>query len=349
MEEQQPLQIICLQTYLTQYHYRSYPILKEHLRKCIQQKRVRYPAVVILPECIGIWFYLMCVPMSEFLRNYFFNDHHLFFIIYTLITHIWLFFKQIYKNYHSKTTWLGLIQRSWFTLFAEETCLVYKKLFSELACETNCTIVAGSIFMYDDVDQRDLYNMSCVFEPNNGSICLQSGKQYPVADEIHFINSYKKKPLIYSIPNTNVDIGVLICADSWMPQVYEEYNQIIFNSQRRFLFIIVALNTDQWNIPWPGYDTHCDVPKDVEEKHLKSFSLSEAWLHYAVNRGFEVLSKRNDLIGYGVVCCQGVLNIMNDIQAQGESVILIKRSQTEAKLLFEAKTCSDERILTCEF
>jgi len=179
--------------------------------------------------------------------------------------------------------------------------------------------------------------MSCVFEPNNGSICLQSGKQYPTADEINFIDSYQQSPSIYSIPNTNIDISVLICADSWMPQVYEQYNNIKFNSSRRFLFIIVALNIGEWNIPWPGYDTHVDIPNDVKTKHLNTYSLSKAWFHYAINRG------------YGVICCQGILNIMNDIQAQGESIILIKRSKSEAKILFEAKTYTDQRIIICEF
>jgi hypothetical protein len=370
MEEQQALKIICLQTHLTQYHYQSYPILKEYFLKRIHlgikskyftnnilfnQVRAQHPTLVIFPECTGTWLYLMCVPMPKFLRNYFFNyrdiktNRHLLFISYTLITHIRLFFKQIYKNYHSKCTWLGLIQRSWFSLFADQTYLIYKKLFSELACETNCTIIAGTIFMYENSNKNNLYNMSYVFEPNNGSICLQSGKQYPTADEIHFIDSYKQSPSIYSIPNTNIDIGVLICADSWMPQVYEQYNNIEFNSKRRFLFIIVALNIGEWNISWPGYDIHVDIPNDVKIKHLNTYSLSKAWFHYAINRGFNILNKRNDLIGYGVICCQGILNIMNDIQAQGESIILIKRSKNEGKILFEAKTYKDERIITCEF
>jgi hypothetical protein len=231
-------------------------------------------------------------------------------------------------------------------LFAEQTYSIYTRLFGELARETNCTIVAGSIFMKKE---NKLYNMSCVFEPNHGVICLQAGKRYPVADEIHFIDSYQKTPSIYAIPQTNVDIGVLICADSWMPEVYEQYNQIEFNSNRRFLFIIVALNIDQWNIPWPGYDPYVDVPKDVERKHLNTYSLPKAWFHYAINRGFDVLSQRKDLEGYGIVCCQGILNIMNDIQAEGESIILLKRSKTETNILLEAETFQNERILTCEF
>jgi hypothetical protein len=76
-------------------------------------------------------------------------------------------------------------------------------------------------------------------------------------------------------------IQILICADSWMPEK--------FNPNRRFLLIIIALNIGEWNIPCPGYDIHVDTPKDVKNKHL---SLFEAWFHYAINRGFEVLTKR---------------------------------------------------------
>ncbi|CAF0876800.1 unnamed protein product [Adineta steineri] len=368
--QQKSLQIICLQTSLTQYHYQSYSILKNYLLKRIHlgiksqlptnknlfnEVRAQNPTLVILPESTGAWLYLMCVPMPQFLRNYFFNyrniktNRHLLFITYTLITHIRLYFKEIYRNYHSKCTWIGLIQHSWFSLFAEQTYSIYKKLFSELACETNTTIVAGSIFTYENSNKNKLQNISYVFEPNNGSICLQSGKQYPTSEESHFIDCYKQPPSIYSIPNTNIDIGVLVCADSWMPQVYEEYSKIELDPNRRFLYIIVALSTGEWNTPWPGYDTNVDIPKDVDNKHLTTFSLPKAWFHYAVNRGFNVLSKRNDLIGYGVICCQGVLNIMNDIQAQGESIILIKRSKTEASILYEANIYEDEKILTCEF
>lgn len=39
MEEQQALQIICLQTSLTQYHYHSYPILNEYFLKRIHLAR----------------------------------------------------------------------------------------------------------------------------------------------------------------------------------------------------------------------------------------------------------------------------------------------------------------------
>ncbi|CAF1227297.1 unnamed protein product [Rotaria sp. Silwood1] len=371
MEEQQPLQIICLQTSLTQYHYQSYAILKQYFLERIHLSikptlatnnilfngiRAQHPTLVILPECTGTWLYLMCVPMPQYLRNFFFNyqttkiNRHILFMCYTLLTHIRLFVKEIDKNYHSKFTWLGLIKRSWFSLFADQTYNIYTKLFSELACETNCTIVAGSTFMYENINKNNFYNMSYVFEPNYGSICIQSGKQYPVYDEISFIDNYQKQPSIYSIPNTNIDIAILICADSWMPQVYEQYNRKeLFNSNRRFLFIIISLNIGEWNIPWPGYDRQHDTPKDVNNKHIKTYSLSNAWFHYAIHRGIDILNKRNDLLGYGVICCQGILNIMNDIQAQGESMIVLKRSENEKEILYEAKTYKDEKILICEF
>ena len=370
MEEQQALQIVCLQTHLTQYHYQSYPILKryllERIRRGLQaqppigdlprdEARARQPTLVILPECTGTWLYLMCVPMPQFLRHYFFHERatnsnrHLLFIIYTLITHLPLFSKAIYRNYHSAKTWPSLLRQSWFSLFAERTLTIYKRLFSELASETNCTIVAGSIFARGESNEGKLYNISYVFEPKNGSICLQAGKRYPVADESDFIDCYKQLPVIYSIPNTNVDIGVLLCADSWMPQVYEGYNRIALHGNRRFLFVIVALNTGDWKMPWPGYDATVDVPNDVESAHLATMPLPEAWFHYAVKRGFDALSQRSDLCGYGVVCCQGLLNLMNDIRAEGESVILLKRSRSDAPARYEATTCTDEKILTCEF
>ncbi|CAF1099758.1 unnamed protein product [Adineta ricciae] len=370
MEKQATLQIVCIQTYLTQYHYQSYPILKQYLLQRIRlglktrstttqipsnRERSQQPTLVILPECTGTWLYYMCVPMPRFLHGYFFNsnnrkaNYHLLFIAYTLATHLRLFVKEIYKNYESSKTWPSIFRQSWLTLFARRTFSIYKQLFSELAIETNSTIVAGSIFAYNDSNDNKLYNMSYVFQPNNGAICLQSGKRYPTFEESDFIHSYECSPSIYSIPNTNIDIGILVCADSWMPEVYNDYGWLELNSHRRFLFIIVALNTGDWNMPWPGYDASTDVPNDVDSEHLQTYSLPQAWFHYAVQRAFDALSKRNDLLGYGVICCQGVLNLMNDIRAEGESVILLKRSKDEEKVLFEAKTCVEEKVLTCEF
>lgn len=366
MQQQQVLRIVCAQTHLTQYHYQSYAVLKQHLLERIrvglrahspaaEQTRARQTTLVILPECTGTWLYLMCVPMPAFLRDYFFRDRptkgnrHLLFIIYALITHLRPFSRQIYRNYRSAKTWSSLLRQCWFGLFAEQTLTIYERLFGELASETNCTIVAGSIFAHDDRQAGKLYNMSYVFEPQGGSVCLQAGKRYPVADESDFIDCYQRPPAIYSIPNTDVDLGVLLCADSWMPQVYDEYHRLALHGSRRFLFVIVALNTGDWHMPWPGYDANVDIPSDVDAQHLTSYSLPEAWFRYAVKRGFDELAKRDDLRGYGVVCCQGVLNLMDDIRAEGESVILLKRSQHDAHVVHEAQTCTAEKILTCEF
>lgn len=355
MEEQHALQILCLQTSLTAYHYQSYSILKDYFfQRILAKKHPSKSTLVILPECTGTWLYFMCVPMPGFLRKFFFDssmgkiNRHVVLILFTLLTHLRLYLGEIYRNYHSKTTWWNLIQRSWLTLFARQNLLIYKQLFGELARETHSYIVAGSIFVKDDL----FCNMSYVFEPEHGSICLRSGKQYPVAEECSFIDRYSSSstPSIYSIPNTNIDLGVLICADSWMPEIYDQYRLIQLRPNRRFLFVIVALNTGDWNVPWPGYDRQVETPRDVNEDHVERLSLSEAWFHYAVNRAFNALEQRMDeLLGYGVVCCQGVLNIMNDIQAQGESMMLMKVSKTASVVYHHARTSIDEESLDFQF
>jgi hypothetical protein len=370
MTDQLSLQIICLQTHLTHYHYQSYSILKyallERIRRGIRTStinnttlnntdRAHTPTLVILPECTGTWFYLMCVPMPNYLREFFFNNQyarnnrHRLFVVYTLLTHFYRFIKELYRNYHRRFTWLGLIKRSWFTLFSRQTYALYEQLFSELACETHCTIVAGSTFMHDRTVSMNFCNMSGVFEPDHGSMCLLAGKYYPVSDEKSFLDCYHDVPMIYSIPHTNVDIAVLICADSWMPTVYDQYQQLDFNVNRRFIFVIVALNTGQWNMPWPGYDITCDMPDDVNRIHVNTLPLGQAWHHYAIQRAFNMLTQRCRTVGYGVVCCQGLLNSMNEIEAEGESIILIKRSFHDDIRMFEAKTYQNEQILTCEF
>ena len=350
MPHEPPVQIICLQTRLTQYHYRSYSTLKDYLLNSIGQSHGTRPTLVVLPECIGAWLYLMCVPMPAFLRHFFFREHetsrcrHLLFIVFALITHMRVFFKELCRNYATRKSWLGLIQRSWFGLHSQRTHALYRQLFSELARETNTIIVAGSLFSRDPSDVDALYSVSYVFEPVRGSVCLESGKYYRVADESAFVDRYARAPTIYSIPGTNVDLGVLICADSWMPEIYQLYGKIPSASNRRFLFVIVALNLGRWDIPWPGYDAHCPLPADVQREHLRTYSLGQAWRSYAIDRAFNALEQRQIHPGYGVVCCQGALNIMNDICGEGESMLLMRRAVHDERFFLQGA-----RTLTCEF
>ncbi|CAF0755245.1 unnamed protein product [Didymodactylos carnosus] len=375
------LTLICIQTHLTQYHYQSYSILKKHLLKRIYQtlpsssvhQRALQPTLVVFPECIGSWFYLMHVPMPHFLKNFFFNfipgkslirqhlfSKHTLFIIYTLIINLYSFCKQLWHNYSQNRTWSGLFTRSFFRLFSRKTCETYLKLFSELAKETNCTIVAGSLYTerlelilnqnkhYNiHYTSEGLYNMSCVFEPINGNVCLIQGKQYPVADEIKFIDRYLPSSSIYSIPYTNINIGIIICADSWFPQFYEKF--IDFNNnQKKFLFIIVALNMidknkNEWIYPWSGY-SYFSTPNDVNIKHIQNLTLEQAWYTYAIKRAYNHLDKyfKND---FGVCCCHGIMSIMNDLQANGASTILLKKN---VQMIQEAKTYKNYTILTCD-
>lgn len=348
------LQIICLQTRLTHDHYRSYSALKGHLIECIRQARKdsTLPGLIILPECCGTWFYLMSFPIPQWIdRNSMFRRYrHSLFVLYTLLRHLPSFFIELYRNWHVRTSWFAWIQRSFLTLVARPMKTLYQQFFAELARESQCTVVAGSIFTFD---HERFANISCVFEPEHGSICLQSGKEYPVADEMGLIDRSPANSTIYSIPSTDIDIAVLICADSWMAKKYDGYRVCQSTSssrRRRFLFIIVALNLGPWDIPWPGYDRYCPMPNDVRPEHLREFSLGEAWRHYAVERAFRFLAEQNDsLPGYGVVCCQGLLNLFDQIYAEGESRIILQRSIDEETFFLNAETFRDERILICDF
>lgn len=351
MTDQQSLKIICLQTALTAYHYQSFSNFKDYLqqkiRAALNAERAQRATLVVLPECTGSWFYFMSVPMIPWLRSYFFNDRsftndrHLWFIIYTLIIYFRCFIVELLNNFWSTPSWFSLFERAWFSMFSDRSFSLYQRLFSQLAQETNCTIIAGSIFR----KQFGLRNVCYVFEPNEGSICLESGKIYLVDDEIAFLDRSHENGKIYSIPKTNVDIAVLICADSWMPETYRFYERFLIEKNRRFLFIIVALNLGEWNIPWPGYDRNSTTPDDVDRSDVENLSLSDAWIRYSVERAFNSLEKHSDRIeGYGVICCQGILNLMNDIRAQGESFIMIRRKRTDEKIFLRSETFENEKV-----
>jgi hypothetical protein len=73
-------------------------------------------------------------------------------------------------------------------------------------------------------------------------------------------------------------LAVLICADSWYPDVYDVLH-------RKGCDLIVVPNNltpaNIWQQPWGGYDPG-PMPADVDEADVGRLMEGEAWLKYAL-------------------------------------------------------------------
>lgn len=111
----------------------------------------------------------------------------------------------------------------------------YQAAFSALAAEYRITIVAGSIVLagahVEDGAIRTrpggpLENVSAVFGPDGGVHAALVRKAYPIPSEAGFTAgaSLEDYP-VFDTPTGR--LGVLICADSWHPDVYAALGQQI--------------------------------------------------------------------------------------------------------------------------
>jgi hypothetical protein len=160
----------------------------------------------------------------------------------------------------------------------------YQTVFSTLARRHGVTVVAGSIVLagprVDDgrliAGEGPLYNISAVFGPDGRIRPDLVFKVHPIPGEAGFTAPAHAADLpVFTTPAGR--LGVLICADSWHPEVYETL-------ARRGADIVAVPAYLQpgnvWDAPWGGYTT--GWPGDAERADAGRLSEGEAWMTYAL-------------------------------------------------------------------
>jgi len=159
----------------------------------------------------------------------------------------------------------------------------YQSAFSALAEEFNITIVAGSVVLAgarieDGVIMTDtdgpLENVSAVFAPDGSVHASLVRKVYPIPSEAGFTAAADLEDYpVFETPAGR--LGVLICADSWHPDVYSALGDA------ELLAVPAFLQPDGvWNRPWGGYVT--PWPDDVPGADAGRLTEGEAWLTHAL-------------------------------------------------------------------
>lgn len=172
-----------------------------------------------------------------------------------------------------------------FTIKSPVMAITYQEVFASLAAKYGVSIVAGSIILSNPKVERDslitrpgeLYNISALFRPDGSIDPKLVYKAYPIDDEKPFCG---KMPAS-SIPvfDTNAGkLGVLICADSWYPDAYQQ-----LQTEGATLLAIPSYSAPDslWQTPWLGYNG-APAPADVDQTDIGQITEQMAWLKYSM-------------------------------------------------------------------
>lgn len=274
--------IIGIQPYLTATSYSTafnFEIsLRFYFEQLKRENKLTDKSIVVLPEYIGTWL----VAANE--KESIYKQETIEKAMTTIVrSNLFSFFYGYLKSPAKDKSKYAI-----FHLKAEKMAKQYQQVFSTLAKEYNCTIVAGSIALPDasinskgDLQIKQgapIYNTSVVFA-NDGAILPPLIKKiFPIDDEQSFTASADtaQQPVFTTKAGK---MAVLICADSWYPQAYT-------NLTNKADFIVVPSlggKDSVWLAKWKGYNGY-KAPADVDTSDYKKISEGDAWLKYSMNK-----------------------------------------------------------------
>lgn len=173
-----------------------------------------------------------------------------------------------------------------FLMKAEEMANIYERVFSKLAKKFEVTIVGGSIVLPEpsvsasgrlQIKRGNLYNICGVFGPDGKLKNPLSVKAFPINDEKIFTSAGKAQNIpVYQ--TSAGSLGVVICADSWYPAVYET-----LKNKKASLLAIPSFSAPDnlWSSKWKGYNG-AGVPADVNKADIGKLTEKDAWLKYSM-------------------------------------------------------------------
>lgn len=274
--------VIGLQPYMSTYSYATRFNFETTLRLCFNQMRteglLNSATVVVLPEYIGTWLVVTgekegifaAATLKEAMQTMLYSNLFSFGWHYTI------------ASGSDKTT------ETLYRMKGAAMAKHYEEVFSTLAQEYKCIIVAGSIVLPDafvteagGINIRKgapLYHTTAVFY-SNGKVDTQLvKKQFPATDERSFTAAAKPGTVpVFQTPAGRM--AVLIGADSQHPVAYAH-----LQDKADFLVIPSQGGTDSvWNAPWQGYNG-TPAPADVDTSLQRRISEGAAWKRFGMRK-----------------------------------------------------------------
>jgi predicted amidohydrolase len=172
-----------------------------------------------------------------------------------------------------------------FRMKASQMAALYQAVFSRLAQEFGCTLVAGSLLLPAPrveagrlrCGRGPLQNVTGVFSPTGALHPALVRKAFPTSDEQGFLSGAPLESLpVFDTPAGR--LGVLICADAWYPQAYAHLRALGVE-----LVVVPAYIAGERTLTrvWNGYDG-APTPPDVTPADIGTLTEAQAWTRYAL-------------------------------------------------------------------
>ena len=280
---------IAIQPYMLPEDYQSgtsfFEKLDLYFKAAKQKNWLSKKTIVVLPEYLGTWL-LAANEKQNVYTNKSIQD-----ALTTMVVGNIFSFAKVY--FQTKAT--DKVKDAVFRMNAEKMALIYGNTFSKLAKKYGVYIVGGSIILPEptvfnnkiNIGSGHLFNVSFLFHPNGSIDEKVVSKVYPTADEHSYIASGKLADLPI-FETTAGKLGIIICADSWYPDIYEHYEK---NKAQLLAVPSFLIPNEVMTKTWNGYSGSAN-PESVEKSDIKSITEEQAWEKYALlgrykNHGFK--------------------------------------------------------------
>lgn len=273
--------VVGIQPYMVPHDYLSkqhfYEKLKTYFEAAKQEGYFTKNTVVLLPEYLGTWLVIneekSSIAEAETITG----------AMALMVLSNPIQFSRAYFHHQNES---DVVAASIFRMKSQAMATIYSEVFKELAKIYQVTINAGSIVLPGPLvvnsqikvyPSQPLYNTSFIFHPAGNIDSHIIRKSFPISSEMPFITAYP----IEELPVFDLPIGktaVLVCADSWYPESYDQINQL--NADVVLVNSYCAGNNTM-TADWKGYDG-IRMPIDVDSTDVKKLKERDAWVKYAL-------------------------------------------------------------------
>lgn len=266
--------IVLVQPWLTPADYIEHEALKQKLESYLSAAKeanwLNDRSIVVLPEHLGTW--LIANDESPLIS---YMPTTTSALIWVVLRNFPSFIKQMMEE-----TAPDKVSASLFKLKHEQVAAYYDQLISDLARKYQVTIVAGSIALPTPSvssgrltsESGPIYNSSVVYTPE-GVIPEMVKKVYPITSELGFTESESISNLS-TFKVSEIELAILVCADSWYPTSYEQIGQAD-------VIVVPSFATVDLQTPWGGYDGST-APIDIDVNDIRKLTEGDAWQKYAL-------------------------------------------------------------------
>lgn len=249
--------------------------------------------IIVFPETIGTWLVTLNAPSFIFDRV----KSMVVAIVLVMFCHffsfIWELFEEIvFRSELKRFSFLGVLKRALWRARASIIFKTYYQTYSELALQSGCYIVAGSVFLPHlkfekqnhkvHLSHSGLYNVSIMFDPLGRPIHV-THKTNLVPEEAEFLDSGKIEEAASVTETAFGKVATLICADSWHQDLYD-----FLKPQKPDLVVVpsMIMPAETWQSNWGGYVTGKEGAAPfscgVDERDIGNAKESEMWTKYSL-------------------------------------------------------------------